>query len=155
MTDKEVRVAIEGWLEAKRSPLFGYADYTWVLARLYGISGSLIVAIAQAETQCGTDPAQNPNNLPGHNVWGYGWSAGVGHSYMFPTWPDAISSFAKHLSARYVYNGYDTVAEMAPIYTGNTNPVDWVKNVSTVMTGFGGDPNKLQRTPLMILPPPQ
>jgi hypothetical protein len=155
VTDKEARVFMEDWLKAKGSPLFGYADYMWILSRANGIIGSLPVSIAQAETQCGTDPKQNPYNLPGHNVWGYGYDSKVGHSYMFPTWPDCISSYCRYLAERYIYNGMDTVEEMAVVYTGNPDPSSWISNVSYWIRYFGGDPDHLKRSALMLAPPPQ
>lgn len=147
MTDKETRVAIENWLASKGSPLFGYADYMWVLARYHGIAGTLSLGIGWAETRLGTDPNMDPEDLEGHNVWGYGHPPGAPHGFLFANWPDGIAAVTQRLAEGYVYAGFDTVEKICVKWVGTASP-SWVDNVSTVMRAFGGDPNKLKRARL-------
>jgi hypothetical protein len=159
VTDKETRVAIENWLQAKHSPMYGTADYGWVLARYSGISGSLSIAIAQAETQCATDENADQVAIKGHNAWGYGHSPGT-HGYTFPSWPDGIACVTNELQ-KFVYGLYgayppcDTVLKLSGVWVNgdiNKHAVGWAGNVSSVMKMFGGDPMKLQRSALQKEP---
>lgn len=159
MTDKEVRVAIENWLKGKSSPMYGTADYGWILARYYGISGSLSIAIAQAETQCATDPNADQVMVDGHNAWGYGHSGGS-HGYLFPSWPDGICAVTAYLH-QLVYGldvrfpACDTVGKLSGVWVNGSisNPnLAWTNNVSEVIMKFGGDPNKLTRSSLWTMP---
>jgi len=135
--------------------MWGYADYMWVLARNTGISGSLAISIAQAETQCATDPNADQIMVDGHNAWGFGHSPGT-HGYLFPTWPDAMSALSNQL-ASFIYGqdarfpACDTVYKLSGVWVnGNFEaPASgWATIVGEVMQQFGGNPNQLQRSRL-------
>ena len=147
-SQKDTINAMDTWLAGKKSPLGGYSDFAVILARYHGISISLTLGIAQAETQCATDPNMFPLDLTGHNAWGYGEVQGQSHGWAFPSWPDSISAVTQYLAERYVYElGLTTVGMICPTWVGAYSQ-NWVDNVSAVMVKFGGDPNKLARSPL-------
>lgn len=141
-------VAMDQWLSDKKSPMAGFSDCGVWCARVYGISISLTLGIAQAETQCATDPKMSPLDLAGHNAWGYGHAPEKSHGWLFPSWPDSISSVTDWLAQRYVYQGLTTVEEICPVWVG-TYSQSWIDNVSAVMRQFGGDPEKLARPRLL------
>ncbi len=149
MTQKELIAAMDAWLTGKHSPMAGFSDFAVILARYHGIAVSLSLAIAQAETQCGTDPNANQLNIKGHNSWGYGQSPGNNHGWLFPSWPDGISAVTDWLAQAYVYQGMTTVKKMCQKWVGVYSQ-QWVDNVSFVMRQFGGDPDHLRRPALML-----
>ncbi len=148
MTQKELITAMDAWLAGKHSPMAGFSDFAVILARYHGISLSLSLAIAQAETQCGTDPNAVQQNIKGHNSWGYGQSPGNKHGWLFPSWPDGISAVTEWIATAYVQKGLTTVKAMCPKWVGVYSQ-QWVDNVSFTMRQFGGDPEVLNRVPLM------
>lgn len=149
---------IDIWLSGKSSPMAGFADYMVILARDTGIALALSVAVAQAESQCGTDPNYNQKDLAGHNSWGYGQSSRVSHGFLFPSWPDGINSVSERLGQ--LVHGLDpnfppcdTVTKLGCVWvngdaTFQNVPVDWVNNVSAILVKFGGDPNQISKAPL-------
>lgn len=149
---------IDIWLSGKSSPMAGFADYMVILARDTGIALALSVAVAQAETQCGTDPNANQLDIKGHNAWGYGQTASVSHGFLFPSWPDGINAVSERLG-QFVhgldpnYPACDTVIKLGCVWVNGdatlTNvPTNWVNNVSAIVTKFGGDPNSISKQPL-------
>lgn len=150
-SEYDVLNRIDSALQAKRSPLAGYADYMIVLARFHGISITLSLGIAQAETGCATDPNMSPADLTGHNAWGYGHPPGSDHGHTFANWPDGIAAVTQWLSQEYVYKGFDTVEKVCTKWVGSYSQT-WVDNVSATMRTFGGDPEKLARTRLAVSP---
>jgi len=147
-SQKDTINSIDAWLLTKKSPLAGYADALVWCARKSGVAITLSLGIAQAESQCGVDPLYNQSDLVGHNVWGYGQSPGNGHGWLFPSWPDGISSVTDWLFKGYVSQGLTTVELICPKWVGVYSQ-SWVDNVSQVMRQFGGDPEKCSRVPLM------
>lgn len=151
-SQKETIAAMDKWLTDKKSPLAGFSDFQVILARYHGISISLTLGIAQAETQCATDPHMSPLDLVGHNAWGYGHPPGSSHGWQFASWPDGISAVTQFLSEYYVYGrGLGTVEDICPVWVGQYSQT-WIDNVSGVMRQFGGDPEKLMR-PKLARPP--
>ena len=146
-SQRDTITAMDTWLTGKGSPLAGFSDFAVILARYHGLSISLSLGIAQAETQCGTDTNMSPLDLTGHNVWGYGHPPGSTHGWQFGSWPDGISAVTQFLAEFYVYRGMDTVQKVCPIWVGRYS-ASWVDAVSSIMRQFGGDPNKLARAPL-------
>lgn len=151
MTQKELIVAIDDWLTKKGSPIAGFADYMVILARHFGIASAVSVGVAQAESQCGTDPNYDQITLDGHNVWGYGHSPGT-HGFLFSSWPDGINACTERL-AQIVHAGADTVEKLGCVWVNGDwsfqhVPTQWVSVVSQIITQFGGDPNKLLKSPL-------
>jgi hypothetical protein len=147
MTQKELIASIDSWLAGKASPLAGYADYMVILARYHGIAVTLSLGIAQAETQCATDPHMERADLVGHNAWGYGHFPGTTHGFAFASWPDGISAVTEYLHDEYIALGLTTVEAICPKYVGSYNQ-NWVDAVSEIIRKFGGDPKVLARTPL-------
>lgn len=141
--------AIDTWLTSKHSPMAGFADCMVWMARRSGVAITLSLAIAQAETQCGTDPNADQDDIKGHNAWGYGHSPGSVHGWLFPSWPDGISAVTDWLARGYIYQGLTTVEAVCVKWVGQFSQT-WVDNVSATMRQFGGDPEKLARTPLMV-----
>ena len=156
MTVPELIVAIDEWLQGKQSPMAGYADYMVILARDTGIALALSVGVAQAETQCATDPAANQLDIQGHNAWGYGQSSRVSHGYLFPSWPDGINAVSERLGQ--LVHGLDpnyppctTVEELSAVWVNgdpNAPSAVWTANVSAIVKQFGGDPNNISKAPL-------
>lgn len=158
MTINELILDIDTWLQGKNSPMEGFANYMVILARDTGIALALSVGVAQAETQCATDPNANQLDIQGHNAWGYGQSARVAHGFLFPSWPDGINAVSERLG-QFVHGldpnwpACDTVTKLGCVWVNGdatfTNvPVDWVNNVSAIITKFGGDPNHISKAPL-------
>lgn len=149
MTQKELIVALDKWLAGKKSPMAGFSDYAVILARRNGVAVTLSTGIAQAETQCGTDPLADQIAIAGHNVWGYGHSPGT-HGFLFDSYPDSINACTERLG-QLVSAGYDTALKLSAIWVnGNPNSPNqqWADNVAEVMRAFGGNPDKLARAPL-------
>lgn len=153
-SQKDTEANIDAWLSAKKSPMAGYADYMAILARHFGVPISLCVAVAQAETQCATDPNMEPLDLVGHNAWGYGHPPGATHGFAFSSWPDSINAVTERLS-QIIHDGCDTVSKLSGVWVrGDINsPVEvWSNNVSSIMSKFGGNPVALVKTPLTPAP---
>lgn len=156
MTQKELIAAMDSWLAGKKSPMAGYSDFMVILARHVGIASALSVAVAQAETQCGTDPNADHADIVGHNAWGYGQSPNVAHGYLFPSWPDGINAVTERLGQ--LFHGADplfptcnTVTDLSGIWVnGDVDKPDaqWTANVTAILTKFGGDPNHIAKAPL-------
>jgi hypothetical protein len=147
MTENELIANIDSFLAGVKSPMAGFADYMVCLARRNGIGLTLSLGVAHAETNFATDPNMGPQDLSGHNAWGYGHPPGAMHGYLFASWPDGINSVTEHLANAYVYQGLTTVEEVCPKWVGQYSQ-SWVNAVSATIVQFGGSPEKLIRPPL-------
>ena len=142
VTVAQLERTISRYLREKRSPLAPYTTDIVTAGLAQGVHPVLLVAIAQAETQCATDPAAGLDITVRHNAWGYG------PHLAFPTWEAAVEVIAADLRRNYLNRGLRTVVQIrdryAPLGAANDpqglNP-GWAKNVRTIMAALGADPD--------------
>ena len=153
----DIILELDSWLAEIGSPLHGYADYTAILSRQWGCVITLPLAVGQAETGCGTNPASDQTMVAGHNVWGYGKSSQP-HGYLFPDWPNGIASVTEKL-AKFVHGQQadypicDTIEKLGSVWvygdkTFQRIPENWVAAAAQVIARYGGNPEALSRSPL-------
>lgn len=147
MTPRE----IDDYLREKQSPLAGKGAVFVREARKNGLDPRLLVAIAGAESQFGTQVKPGTNNP-------FGW----GPHIPFPSWDRAIATVARGLRTGYLDEGRKTIAQIgekwAPVGAGNdpTNlNSNWAKNVGRFYAELGGRgvPQK-PSTPATVTQPP-
>jgi len=99
-------VIIEAYLQKHNSPLYPYASKLLEAAERYGVDYSLIVAIAQCESNlCKKSP-------PGsYNCWGF-----ENGKTKFLSWEQAFNQVAKTLKEGYIDKGLITPEEIMPKY---------------------------------------
>lgn len=121
------------------SPLVGSGTTFAAAGKAYDVDWRLLVGIGVAETSLATyGPAQRIHN-----------PFGIGPNKPFTSYNASITYLAKLLRDGYISKGRTSVAAIYPLYVNGDAkaPPDpnsqWSRNVSSVMTRFGGDPGKV------------
>ena len=124
----------------KGTPLAGQGAAFVAQGEGHNVDWRLLIAIAKAETSLATDPAANAVAI--HNPFGLG----PGNSY--PSWDAAIGAAATTIE-NYRKEGRTSIAQIgakwAPVGASNDPSnlnSNWVRVVTAVFQGYGGDPNK-------------
>lgn len=127
------------YLKEKRSPLAEHVPTLMSAANKYRVDPRFIVAVAGAESSFG-------RISKGHNAWG------IGPHYRYGSWEEGINAAAKLLRTYYIDEGRRSVQAIqqkwAPIAAANdpTNlNSNWVRNVKTIYSALGGDPNDVTK----------
>jgi hypothetical protein len=132
---------IQHLLDLRGSPLSAVDHVDAGLAN--GVHPYLLVGIAGAETQFGTDPRAGLDiTAVRHNPYGYG------PHFAFDSWRTACFKIAGDLRRNYLNQGRRTVVQIrdrwAPLGAANDpyglNP-GWARNVRGVIAQLGGDPD--------------
>ncbi|MBI2414514.1 glucosaminidase domain-containing protein [candidate division WWE3 bacterium] len=113
--------ALEKFLTKYHSPLKGNAKTFVEVADKYGIDYKLLPAIACMESTCGKALIEGTYNP-------FGWGI-YGNSYIaFDSYDHAIEIVGKGIHKNYISKGFDTIVEIAPIYTP-PNSKNWARGV--------------------------
>ena len=124
------RVAVlEKFFDKFNSPLAENSETFVDVADRYGIDYTLLPSIACQESTCAKfliDGTYNP----------FGWGI-YGDNYIsFDSYDHAIEEVGKGLNDGYFAKGYDTLAEIAPIYTPPSNG-SWYRGVNWFSNQIG------------------
>ena len=133
--------SIDAYLFSKGSPMAGNGAYVIMSARTWGLDPRLIVAIAGAESNFGSQVCGS------YNAWG--WSC-PNSPVQFTSWQDGIETIASGLRRYYIDSGRTTVSliqqKWAPSGAAN-DPTGlnnhWVGNVTRFLVEMGGSPTSL------------
>ena len=113
---------LERFFEKFNSPLKDSAETFVQIADEYKIDYALLPSIACQESTCGKFLIEGTYNP-------FGWGI-YGDQYIsFESYDHAISEVGKGLHEGYFSKGYDTLAEIAPIYTPPSNG-SWYRGVT-------------------------
>lgn len=116
------RVAsLENFFEKYKSPLKGSADTFVEVADLYNIDYRLLPSISCMESTCGKFLIEGTYNPFGWGVYGNNYIA-------FNSYDEAIHVVGEGLNKGYFSKGFDTIEEIAPIYTP-PNSYNWARGV--------------------------
>jgi hypothetical protein len=116
---------LQSYLEAKGSPLSGYAVDFINAADKYGLDWRLMPAISGNESGFG-----KAYLLGTYNAWGWG-----GGYTRFASWTDAIYGVAKGLRDGYASRGLVTPYQIAPVYCPPSTT--WAAHVQMYMGEIG------------------
>lgn len=117
--------ALKKFFEKYNSPLKGNVDTFIYVADKYGIDYRLIPSISCMESTCGKFLIKNSYNP-------FGWGIYGSNVIYFKNYDEAISTVGEGLNKGYFAKGFDTVEEIAPIYTP-PNHVNWKNGVTFFM----------------------
>ena len=112
---------LKKFFERYDSPLVNYADTFVKVADAYGIDYTLLPAISCMESTCGKFMPADSNNA-------FGWGVYGGTYIKFETHDEAIETVGEGLNENYFSKGWDTIDEIAPIYTP-PNSTHWKSGV--------------------------
>lgn len=117
------RVAtLEAFFDKYNSPLKGSSQTFVEVADRYNIEYTLLPSIACMESTCGKFMPYQSNNA-------FGWGVYGGNHISFASHDEAIEVVGEGLNKGYFSKGFDTIPEIAPIYTP-PNHVNWKNGVS-------------------------
>lgn len=112
---------LEIFFERYNSPLKPNAETFVDVADKYGIDYRLLPAISCMESTCGKFLIEDSYNP-------FGWGV-YGNTYIdFDSYDEAIKVVGEGLNKNYFSKGYDTLKEIAPIYTP-PNSTNWYRGV--------------------------
>ena len=114
--------ALREFFKSLNSPLEHYASHFVAVADKYELDYRLLPAISCNESSCGKHYIPSSNNVFGWGIYGNTVTS-------FASIEEGIETVGKGLAENYVAKGYDTVEEIAPIYTP-PNPSRWANNVN-------------------------
>jgi len=117
--------ALEKFFEKYNSPLKSNAETFIKVADEHGIDYRLIPSISCMESTCGKFLIEGSYNP-------FGWGIYGNNAIYFKNYDEAIKTVGNGLNKGYFAKGYDTVEEIAPIYTP-PNSVNWKNGVSFFM----------------------
>lgn len=124
------RVAIlERFFAEFNSPLESNAKTFVRVADEYNIDFALLPAIACQESTCGKFVIADSHNP-------FGWGIYGNQHIAFDSYEQAIEEVGAGLHAGYFSKGYDTLAEIAPIYTPPSNG-SWYRGVTWFESQIG------------------
>jgi beta-N-acetylglucosaminidase len=112
---------LEKFLEKYKSPLKENAETFVQIADKYKIDYKLLPAIACMESTCGKALIEGTYNP-------FGWGIYGNHYISFESYDNAIEHVAKEMHKNYISRGFDTITEIAPIYTP-PNSKNWARGV--------------------------
>ena len=116
------RVAsLEKFFEKYKSPLIGSASTFVAVADLYDIDYRLLPSISCMESTCGKFLIEGSYNP-------FGWGIHGNNFIAFNSYDEAIQVVGEGLNKGYFSKGFDTIEEIAPIYTP-PNPHNWARGV--------------------------
>jgi len=118
--DKEE--VLEKFFDKYKSPLKPYAKDFVKVAEMYNMDYRLLPSISCIESSCGKRLIPGSNNP-------FGWGIYGNKVTTFNTYTEAIHTVGKGLNENYISKGYDTVEEIAPIYTTPAY-LNWTKSVN-------------------------
>lgn len=101
---------LEKFFDKYNSPLKPYAKDFVRVADMYNMDYKLLPSISCIESSCGKKLIPGSNNP-------FGWGIYGNKVTTFDSYPQAIETVGKGLNENYITKGYDTVEEIAPIYT--------------------------------------
>lgn len=102
--------ALEKFFERLNSPLKAHAATFVEVADKYNIDYKLLPAISCMESSCGKNLIEGSYNP-------FGWGIYGNNAIHFKNYDEAIEVVGKGIAENYINKGYDTVEEIAPIYT--------------------------------------
>lgn len=117
--------ALTKFFEKYNSPLKDNVDTFIEEADKFGIDYRIIPSISCMESTCGKFLIKNSYNP-------FGWGIYGDNAIHFNNYDEAIRTVATGLNKGYFAKGYDTVEEIAPIYTP-PNSTNWKNGVSFFM----------------------
>jgi len=123
--------ALEMFLDKYHSPLKENAKTFVEIADRYGMDYRLLPAIACMESTCGKALIEGTYNPFGWGIHGKNYIA-------FESYDHAIKIVAEGIHKNYINRGFDTIVEIAPIYTP-PNSKNWARGVqwfSNQIDGF-------------------
>ncbi len=116
---------LEQFFAQFESPLQSNAQTFVGVADKYGLDYRILPAISCIESTCGKYIVPGSYNP-------FGWGIYGGKVTTFESFDQAIERVGRGISENYVARGYDTLQEMAPIYTPS-NHVKWLASVTFFM----------------------
>lgn len=134
---------IDSYLRKKHSPLAGLGQVFIDKGREYGVDPRLVIAIAGAETNFGTELCAD------YNAWNWFYKDTTKCSAnAFSSWDEGVESVTRGLRRSYLDKGLTTIPKIAEKYTV-TEREDWIRNVTFFyQTDLHGYVNDLSYTPL-------
>ena len=117
--------ALTKFFERYNSPLVDNVDKFIEVADTYGIDYRLIPSISCMESTCGKVLIKDSYNP-------FGWGIYGTNVIYFKNYDEAIKVVGEGLNKGYFAKGYDTVEEIAPIYTP-PNHYNWKNGVTFFM----------------------
>jgi len=117
--------ALTKFFERYNSPLVNNVDKFIEVADIYGIDYRLIPSISCMESTCGKVLIKDSYNP-------FGWGIYGTNVIYFKNYDEAIKVVGEGLNKGYFAKGYDTVEEIAPIYTP-PNHYNWKNGVTFFM----------------------
>jgi len=119
------KAALTKFFEKYNSPLVKNVDTFIASADKYGIDYRLIPSISCMESTCGKVLIEGTYNP-------FGWGIYGSKVTYFRDYDEAINTVAEGLNKGYFTKGFDTVEEIAPIYTP-PNHTNWKNGVTFFM----------------------
>jgi hypothetical protein len=113
--------ALSSFFRSLNSPLEPYSADFVATADKYGLDYRLLPAISCNESSCGKYYIPSSNNV-------FGWGIYGNKVTSFESIEVGIDTVGKGLAQNYIARGYDTVEEIAPIYTP-PNPTGWASKI--------------------------
>lgn len=113
---------LEKFFEQYNSPLKENADTFVEVADKYDIDYRILPAISCMESTCGRFLIEGSHNP-------FGWGVYGNQHIAFESYDEAIETVGRGLNKNYFAKGYDTLAEIAPIYTP-PNSYNWYNGTS-------------------------
>jgi len=102
----------------------------------YGVSPYLIVGIAKAESNLGTD-FYHWKDYKNNNFWGIKPQGGIREDGSYLAWyntpEDGVNEMARLIKENYIDKGYDTIDKIVVRYVGRDSAT-WKGTVNSVMT---------------------
>jgi hypothetical protein len=120
---------LEKFFEKFNSPLAENSETFVRVADEYGIDYTLLPSIACQESTCAKFLIEGTYNPFGWGIYGDNYIS-------FDSYDDAIEGVGKGLNDGYFAKGYDTLAEIAPIYTPPSNG-SWYRGVNWFSSQIG------------------
>lgn len=117
--------ALTKFFKRYNSPLIDNVDKFIEVADIYGIDYRLIPSISCMESTCGKVLIKDSYNP-------FGWGIYGTNVIYFKNYDEAIKVVGEGLNKGYFAKGYDTVEEIAPIYTP-PNHYNWKNGVTFFM----------------------
>lgn len=115
-------VALEEFFDKYKSPLKDHADTFVETAEKYNIDYKLLPAISCMESTCG-------KFMPHESYNPFGWGITSKGTISFESFDEAIQAVGAGLNKGYFSKGFDTISEIAPIYTP-PNSTHWASGVN-------------------------
>lgn len=113
---------LEDFFSKYKSPLKENAKKFVEVADKYGMDYRLLPAISCMESTCGKHLLEGTYNPFGWGIYGKNFIA-------FESYDKAIEKVGEGIHKNYIARGFDTVSEIAPIYTP-PNSHNWAKGVN-------------------------